>query len=267
MFSTRTVCRTPSARPDRWRALRVAGCVLAVCASAACSKRLDAKFDGDPLGAPPTAAPSPTPPSDIFVWRTTFASPAVVARPGGGNWVRVTPTQAHLTSPDDRRVFLIANTEPIKGGSGPRLRGSLRVRLDGLGTLGIGFRPVQGGAPLDYLGAVEVSNFLPPAGGGVNAMRGFSGATLTGFQSLPSNGPLSAYAAGNVVEINWSIDQSTHTFSASVLGGPSVSGAFPAMSGNLATTPMTSLQVVLWLQRPTAGTVAFVDDMLVEETN
>lgn len=267
MFSTARQRRTPPLRLDRWRTLRLAGCVLALCATAACSKRLDAKFDGDPLGAPPASAPSPTPPNDVFVWRTTFASPAVVARPGGGNWVRVVPTQAHLVSPDDRRVFLIANTEPIKGAAGPRVRGSLRVRLDGLGTLGIGFRPVQGGAPLDYVGAVEVSNFLPPAGGSVHAMRGFSGATLTSFQSLPPNGPLSAYTAGNVVEINWTIDQSAHTFSASVLGGPSVSGAFPATTGNLAMTPMTSLQVVLWLQRPTTGTVAFVDDMLVEEAN
>jgi hypothetical protein len=267
MFAKRNLCLTSPPRFDRWRSLRLAVCALAVCASAACTQRLDAKFDDDPLGAPPTSTPAPTPPNDTFVWRTTFANPAVVANPAGGKWVRVTPTQAHLVSPDDRRMFLIANTEPIKSAAGPRLRGSLRVRLDGLGTLGIGFRPVQGGSPLDYLGAVEVSNFLPPAGGGVHAMRPFSGAMLSSFQSLPGNAPLSGYTAGNVVEINWTIDQSTRTFSASVLGGPSVSGVFPATSGNLATTPMTSLQVVLWLQRPTAGTVAFVDDMLVEEAN
>jgi hypothetical protein len=254
-------------RLDRRRSLRLAGCALALCASAACAQRLDAKFDADPLGAPPTSAPAPTPPNDTLVWRTTFASPAVVANPAGGNWVRVTPTQAHLVSPDDRRVFLIANTEPIKSAAGPRLRGSLHVRLDGLGTVGIGFRPVQGGSPLDYLGGVEESNFLPPAGGGVHALRPFSGAMLTGFQSLPGNAPLGGYTAGNVVEINWTIDQSTRTFSASVLGGPPISGVFPAVSGNLATTPMTSLQVVLWLQRPTAGTVAFVDNMLVEEAS
>ena len=98
-------------------------------------------------------------------------------------------------------------------------------------------------------------------------MRPFSGAMLTGFQSLPSNGRMGGYNAGNVVEINWTIDQSTRSFSASVLGGSSVSGTFPAMSGNLPTTPMNSVQIVFWLEKPTSQTVAFVDDMLVEEVN
>jgi hypothetical protein len=259
MFAKRNLCLTSPPRLE-WRALRLAGCALALSVSAACTSRLDANFDRDPLGAPPTS-PAPTPPSDAFVWRTTFATPVVVANPAGGAWVRVTPTQAHLASPDDRRVFLIANTEPISA-AGPKLTGGLRVRLDGLGTLGIGVRPAS---RADYLGAVEVSNFLPPAGGGVQAMRAFTGEMFGGFQSLPANAPLAAYAAGDVIEIHWSIDQSTHTFTANVLGGPSVSGVFPATSGGLATTPMTGLQVVLWLQRPTTGTVAFVDDTFVDE--
>jgi hypothetical protein len=260
MFLEHNLCPASPTRFDRRRSLCLGGCALALCALAACTQRLDANFDGDPLGAPLTS-PAPTPPNDIFVWRTTFATAVVVANPAGGNWVRVTPTQAHLVSPDDRRVFLIANTEPLSA-AGPQLSGGLRVRLDGLGTLGIGVRPAS--RP-DYLGAVEVSNFLPPAGGSVHAMRPFSGEMLSGFWSLPGLAQLSAYTAGDVVEIHWAIDQSTHTFSANVVGGPTVSSVFPATSSNLATTPMTGVQMVLWLQRPTTGTVAFVDDTFVDE--
>jgi hypothetical protein len=249
------------ARFDRWRSLRLASCALALVGVAACTPRLDASFDGEALGAPPTA-PLPTPPSDTLVWRTGFATPEVVANPAGGKWVRVIPSQAHLASPDDRRVFLIANSEPI-GVAGAPLRGGLRVRLDGPGTLGIGVRPAS---RADYLGAVEVSNFLPPAGGSVHAMRAFTGEMLNGFQSLPGNAQLAGYAAGDVIEIHWEINQSTHTFSANVLGaGPTVSGVFPTTSLNLPTTPIAAVQMVLWLQRPTSGTTVFIDDTFVNE--
>jgi hypothetical protein len=252
---------TSPPRLDRWRSLRFAGCALALCASAACTQRLDANFDRDPLGAPPTF-PAPTPPNDSLAWRTSFAAPVVVANPAGGKWLRVTPAQAHLASPDDRRVFLIADSERISAAGG-KLAGIVVVRLDGPGTLGIGVRPVS---RTDYLGAVEVSNFLPPAGGGVHAMRPFTGAMLTGFLPLPPNAPLSGYATGDVVEIHWTINQSTRTFSVNVQGGPSVSNVFPAIgSENLPMTPIAGVQVVLWLERPTSETVAFVDDLSVDE--
>ena len=223
MFAKRNVRLTSPPRLDPWRSLRVAGCALALCASAACTQRLDANFDRDPLGAP-SISPAPTPPNDTLVWRTNFAAPVVVANPAGSNWLRVTPAQAHLASPDDRRVFLIANSERISEAGG-KLTGIVVVRLDGPGTLGIGVRPAS---RTDYLGAVEVSNFLPPAGGSVHAMRPFTGAMLTSFLPLPPHAPLSGYAAGNVVEVHWTIDQSTRTFSVNVQGGPSVSNVFPA---------------------------------------
>src|SRR4051794_22934374 len=139
MFLEHNLCPASPTRFDRRRSLCLGGYAFALCALAACTQRLDANFDGDPLGAPLTS-PAPTPPNDIFVWRTTFATAVVVANPAGGNWVRVTPTQAHLVSPDDRRVFLIANTEPLSA-AGPQLSGGLRVGLGGFGAFGIGGCP------------------------------------------------------------------------------------------------------------------------------
>jgi hypothetical protein len=83
--------------------------------------------------------------------------------------------------------------------------------------------------------------------------------------SLPSIGPISAYSPGTVIDINWTLDQPSRTFSASVPGGPWQSSSFPAMSGPVATTPIQRLEIWLWMQRPTTDTVLFIDNLSAEE--
>ena len=244
----------------------LAWCAAALFLMAGCTviPRLDAKFDADPPGVPPST-PLPTPPNDQLGWRTGFVTSTVVADPAGGQRVRVTPLPAFTVSPDDRRVFLIAITDPFTTNPPANIRGSVRLRLNNLATVGLGLRPLQGEQTLDFIGGFELANFLPPSGGGINVLQSFKGDRLGDPFGLPSSGPISNYTPGTVVDINWTLDQSAHTFSASVLGGPSQSSTYPAVSGGLATTPIQRLSIQLWMQKPNTDTVLFIDNLLAEE--
>jgi hypothetical protein len=235
---------------------------LAGCTS---TPRLDAKFDADALGTPPPSAPAPTPPNDVLTWRTNFATPTVVASPSGGRWVSFQPLPVFTAAPDDRRVVLIAVSEPFTVSPPANIRGSVRLRLDNPGTIGIGLRPLQGEQTLDFIGGIELSNFLPPAGGAAHGLQAFTSARFGDLIGLPGSGQIAPYSSGNVIDINWSLDQSSRTFSVSVPGGAVQSSSFPAVSGAVATTPIQRLILYVWMQRPTSGTVAFIDDVHAEE--
>lgn len=227
--------------------------------------RLDAKFDTEALGALPSSAPLPTPPNDVLTWRTGFVTSTVVANSAGDHWVRVQPLPEFTVSPDERRVFLIAVSEPFTVSPPANIRGSVRLRLDSPGTVGIALRPLQGEQTLDFIGGIELSNFLPPSGGTVNGLQAFSSARFSDLLGLPSSGQFSPYNSGSVIDINWSLDQGSRTFSASVPGGPVQSNSFPAVSGGVATTPIQRLILQVWMQKPTSSTVAFIDNLRAEE--
>lgn len=258
-----------SATPWQARGLRSLG--LACCAAgflllSGCTviPRLDARFDADPPGVPP-ATPAPTPPNDQLGWRTGFVTSSVVNDPAGGRWVRVAPVSAFTSSPDDRRVFLIAVTDRFSTSPPANIRGRVTFSLTGLGTVGLGLRPLQAEQTLDFIGGLELTNFLPPSGGGVTVLRGFKGDAIGDSFALPSVGPISGYTRGSVIVINWTLDQASRTFSASVLGGPSQSTVYPAVSAGVTTTPIQRLSIQLWMQRPTTDTVLFIDDLIAEE--
>jgi hypothetical protein len=198
-------------------------------------------------------------------WRTGFVASSVVADPAGGRMVRAAALPAFTSSPDNRQVFLIAVTEPFRTSPPANIRGRIRLRLNNLATVGLGLRLLQAEQSLDFIGGFELSNFLPPSGGAVNVLQGFRGDRLGDPFSLPSIGQISAYTPGNVIDINWTLDQPSRTFSASVLGGASQSTTFPAMFGGNATTPIQRLEVYLWMQRPNFDTVLFIDNLIVEE--
>jgi hypothetical protein len=228
------------------------------------TQRLDARFDADPLGPPP-AAPSPTPPGDVLVWRDTRVASSIVVRAGSDRWVRAVPLQPFVIAPDGRQVFLIANSDPFTTSPAANIRGSVRLRLVGPGTVGIGIRPVQTGGPVDFVGGAQLSTFIAPAPPAVSALRSFSVSQLTDFIGLGSSGQLSGYTPGNVIEISWTVDQASRTFSATVPGGPTQSSVFAASVLGVATTPIQKLQVYFWLANPTSATVVFVDNISVEE--
>ncbi len=117
-------------------------CATALLLIAGCTTipRLDAKFDTDTLGALPSSTPAPTPPNDTLIWRTQFLSATVVNDSAGGRAVRIAPLPAFTASPDDRRVFLLALTEPFTTSPAANIRGHVRLRLVGLGTVGFGLR-------------------------------------------------------------------------------------------------------------------------------
>jgi hypothetical protein len=229
------------------------------------NSRLDAKFDMEAPGSPPPSSPGPTPPNDQLNWRTAFVTPTLVVRSAGDNWVRLQPLKESTVSPDDRRVFLIAVTDPFTTNPVANIRGSVRLRLDNLGTIGIGFRPLQGEQTLDFIGGIELSNFLPPANGGVFALKEFRGDRLGDPFGLPSSGQISSYTSGQVIDINWTLDQASRTFSASVLGGPAQSSSYSNLLSGLSTVPIQRIMIQFWMQKPTSNTVAFIDNLLAEE--
>ena len=229
------------------------------------NSRLDAKFDTEAPGSPPPSSPGPTPPNDQLNWRTGFVTPTVVVRSTGDNWVRLQPLKESTASPDDRRVFLIAVTDPFTTNPVANIRGSVRLRLDNLGTIGVGIRPLQGEQTLDFIGGIELSNFLPPANGGVFALKEFRGDRLGDPFGLPSSGQISSYTSGQVIDINWTLDQASHTFSTSVLGGPSQSSSYSNLLGGVSTVPIQRIILQFWMQKPTSNTVGFIDNLRAEE--
>jgi hypothetical protein len=229
------------------------------------NSRLDAKFDTEAPGSPPPSSPGPTPPDDQLNWRTGFVTPVVVVRSAGDNWVRLQPLRESTASPDERRVFLIAVTDPFTTNPVANVRGSVRLRLDNLGTIGIGFRPLQGEQTLDFIGGIELSNFLPPANGGVFALKEFRGDRLGDPFGLPSSGQISSYTSGQVIDINWTLDQASHTFSTSVLGGPSQSSSYSALLGGVSTVPIQRIIMQCWMQKTTSNTIGFIDNLRAEE--
>src|SRR3972149_12233870 len=94
--------------PPIWLRCSCFVAVLLLLAGCTTVTRLDAKFDSDALGALPLSAPAPTPPNDTLTWRNAPVTSTVVADPAGGRWVRIKPTQAFTSSPDGRRIVLIA---------------------------------------------------------------------------------------------------------------------------------------------------------------
>ncbi len=68
-----------------------------------------------------------------------------------------------------------------------------------------------------------------------------------------------------MIDINWSLDQPSRTFSVSALGGSPQSVTFPALSGSVATTPIQRLSIQFWMQKPTTDTVLFIDNLFAEE--
>jgi hypothetical protein len=128
---------TSAARADGFGSVGLAWCAAALLLLSGCTviPRLDANFDADPLGVPPSN-PLPTPPNDSMNWRTEFVAASVVADSAGGRWVRVAALPAFTSSPDDRRVFLIAVTEPFTTNPPANMRGSVRLRLNNLATSG-----------------------------------------------------------------------------------------------------------------------------------
>ena len=247
--------------------LRLLGfALLATVAASGCTvtPRIDANFNADPQLAPPTA-PLPLPPDDSLNWRTEFVTATVVAGAAGGKRIRIAPRPVFIAAPDFRRVFLVAVSEAFTTRPAANMRGSIRLRIIGLGTVGVALRPVQAEQRLDYIGGFALSNFLPPAGASVDALGPFKSDRLDDPFGIPSTGAISNHSPNSEIVVNWTIDQPSHTFSASILGGASASSVFPDATNGSATTPIQRLGLDVWLQNPGSDTVVFIDDIRAEE--
>jgi hypothetical protein len=255
--------------PYRGRALLVTIVVaLIILWGCTTTPRLNIKFDADALGSPPATAPPPNPPGDSLSF-TVFqlVTSTIVTDPAGGRWLRISPTPAFLASPDFRKRAIIATSEPFTASPPAQIRGHLRLRLDGLGIVTVGFRPVQGAQSPDFISGVQVASFALPGGprGEAHVLNGFSLTRIDDIFQLPVSGKMADYQPGTAVDIFWSIDQASRTFAASASGGISQTTAFTATSAGTATTPIQQLSLWVWLQNPSSNTVVFIDNLFAEE--
>jgi hypothetical protein len=255
----------PSRRSGDW--LLIAAALPALgCATAG---RLNANFDADVVGsAPPSQSPAPTPPADQLTWTTRAPlTSTVVADPRGGNWVRVVPQPRFLADSDPRRLVLIASTEPLQTASPTKLRGRLRLGLSGLGIVAVVLQPTQGGRPGDFLGGLELGNFLGTTAtqssmsSSIDILRSFPPTRIDDSVGLPGAGNLATPVPGATLLVSWSIDQSAGTFSAGAEGGTTQTVPFVLAQG----TSIERVDVFVWMQKPSATTALFIDDLFAEE--
>jgi hypothetical protein len=244
---------------------------VALLAAVGCATtvRLDANFDSDPLGARPVQAPSPTPPNDQLTWTSQKPlSSTVVVDPIGGRWVQVAPLPPFVASPDPRQLVLIASTDSLTTSPPAKIRGSLRLRLDNLGVVALTFQPMQGARLGDFIGGIELANLLGPSGhpappGSVNILPGFALNRVDDIFPFSTGGTLGTVPVGTPISISWSIDQVARTFSASIAGGTPQTVALPPAGAGAG--PFQSLNVYVWMQKPTSSTAVFIDDLFAEE--
>ena len=240
----------------------IAVLVLSGCATTA---RLDARFDADTVGSPPSTSPPPSPPNDVLSFTATFVTPVVVAPdPDGGRWLRIVPTPSFLTAPDFRRRAILATSDTFTTNPPREIRGHLRLRVTGAGTVIVGLRPLQGSEFTDFIAGFLVGSH--PTGGGVYLLPGF---TLERVEdntfSFSPAGRLANYQPGTVIDINWSIDQAARRVAATSGGRSSHDVSFPNASGAVATVPIRQLSVWVWLERPGPDTQLFLDRLFAEE--
>jgi hypothetical protein len=234
---------------------------LSGCATTA---RLDARFDTDTVGSPPSTYPSPSPPNDVLTYTGTYVTATVEPDPAGGRWLRIVPTPAFLTAPDFRRRAIVATSDTFTTNSPRNIRGHLRLRVTGVGTVIVGLRPLQGSQFGDFIAGFLVGSY--PASGAVYLLPGF---TLERVEdntfSFSPAGKLDDYQPGTVIDINWSVDQASRRLAATSGGRSSHSITFPGASGGVGTVPIQKLSVWVWLERPNADTQLFVDRLFAEE--
>jgi hypothetical protein len=213
-------------------------------------------------------SPSPSPPNDALSYTVTHVTPTVVAPdPDGGRWLRIVPTQAFLAAPDFRRRAIVATSDTFTGKSPRNIRGHLRLRLTGVGTVIVGLRPLQGSQSPDFIAGFLVGSYIvPPASGVVYLLPGF---TLERVEdntfSFSPSAKLADYQPGTVIDINWSIDQASRRVAATSGGRSSHSITFPDASGGIATVPIRQLTVWVWLEAPNPDTQLFLDRLFAEE--
>jgi hypothetical protein len=256
------------ARAGLLQRVGIALCAAVVFLLAACTPkpllfqgtRLDATFETEPIGATPSNRPEPTPPDDFFVWGTQFLTTTVVANPAGGRWVSALPKPAFLSDPDHQRTVLLALTDWLTTSPPSALRGYVDIRLDSLGTVGMYFRPIQGGLISSFLGGFEVSNFSFVPG----QVDSFNNVVAKPDGTFEPHGVtnLAAYSSGQVIRAYWSINQVSRTFSIRVSGGLSQSFSFPQ---SITTAPFQRLYLYFWADHPSSDTGVFLGNLCVEE--
>jgi hypothetical protein len=168
---------------------------------------------------------------------------------------------------NQRKRAVIITSDSFTTSPPAQIRGHLRLRLDGTGIVTVGFRPVQGSQTPDFISGIQLASFVLPGGprGEAHVLNGFTLVRIDDPFQLPVSGKMADYQPGTAVDIFWSIDQASRTFAASASGGTSQTATFPAASAGVATTPIRQLSLWVWIEKPSAGTAVFIDNLYAEE--
>lgn len=240
--------------------------LLASLAGCTTAQIVDARFDGDVAGKPPSA-PQPNPPGDNFIWTTNNSIVStLVARPGGGQWVRMVPVGPVFPAPDNtRKQAMLALSAPLMAGSAQGVRGGVDLNISGHGAVVFGVAGVHGPSSTQTnLGGVRIVNSgLAPGSTGTVTSPGLD--QITGPFALPGTG-IGPYQGGQTVEVRWSIDQSAHTITFNTFpGGGSQTMNYPVTGQGVATTPLAQISLAVFLDTPAPSASVFVDNITVEQ--
>ncbi len=239
--------------------------LLAVLPGCTTTRVLDARFDGDAAGKPPSA-PQPDPPGDNFIWTVNNkVASTLVARPGGGQWVRIAPLPTFFPAPDNtRKEAMLALSAPLTAGS-KSVRGGVDLNISGHAAVIFAVEGVHGPSQTrTNLGGVRVVfNGLAPGSTGTVTSNGLD--AITGPFNLPGTG-IGPYQAGQTVQVSWSIDQAAHAITINTFpGGTSQTMNYPVATQGVATTPLSRIGLDIFLEDPAMGASVFVDNLSVEE--
>jgi hypothetical protein len=166
---------------------------------------------------------------------------------------------------------LLAFTEPFAY-PGHGIRGSFTLRLIGSGaSVRIAFRSLQTDRyDGNYLGGYSITNHDP---GGISGVGYLSGGTLTSAIENDSwvawdnlgTGVKSYPTQGQVIHLNWSIDQQSRTLILGADGGQgsvTYSASTPAGNSN---TPLKRIMIYVFVRRFQSNSELLFDELRVEE--
>ncbi|MBX3732963.1 MAG: hypothetical protein KF791_10255 [Verrucomicrobiae bacterium] len=244
-----------------WLAVALTGC--------ATNFRLQQRFDNEPVGSPPSAAPIPTPPADSMTWNRQFATSVVVGRPSGGRWVQ---TRRGGTLGEQSPAMALLGISDYFQRPGASVRGHFTVRLSGPGKVWIAVKALQNDQ-IDgsHLGGYSLENYTQTGTGGVASLQ--SGQLTSAIEDnswVAWSGGGTALGApvaqGQVFDLFWSVDQTSRTLNLGAFPGDTTQVTFPAATRQgVANTPFRRLLIAIYILDFSPDTRVFFDDITIEE--
>jgi hypothetical protein len=235
----------------------------------ACTNKIimQAKYEDEIPGAVPITTPSPNPPQDNFAWGVIDVTPVIVSL-NGGKEVMVTPKESYYVDGKYRAFVLNAFTDATTVGKTPGIRGGVTVKMQGFGTMVISLHASQSGNNQgNDLGGFLFGDVGTPS---IGYMTAQNLKVMEANNTVLNSTGLSYYESGLPVQLNWSINQSSHTLSltATPEGGNRRSADVtfdPIVTNGAPNSPIEKILITVEMFQVARGTRVFFDDFYGEE--